>query len=387
MTHILLALIYLAFISLGLPDAVLGSAWPTISQEFNAPLASMGIISIIISAGTILSSLQSDRMTQKLGTGTVTILSIFLTAIALLGFARSNSVLSMCLWAIPYGLGAGSVDAALNNYVAIHYESKHMSWLHCMWGLGATMGPYVMGMALTSGWGFRTAYYVIFGLQILLTTVLLINKSAWSSKSKEDEGGEENRKVLTIKEIVRIKGVPQIMFAFFCFCSIELTTGMWASSYFVLVHGVNLELAATYTSLFYLGITIGRAISGFITMKYNDTQMIRGGELIMCIGMSMVLLSSNTTWAFAGLLIIGLGSAPVYPCIIHSTPANFGVSNSQAITGVQMASAYTGSLLMPSLFGLIAEYISIHLYAIYLLGLLLVMALMYEWLLRKVKKE
>ncbi len=386
MIHLLLALIYLSFISLGLPDALLGSAWPVMSETFHVSIENVGIINLIIAGGTIISSLLSDRMTKKLGVGTITIVSVFVTAIALVGFATSPSFLVLCLWAIPYGLGGGSIDAALNNYVAVHYESRHMSWLHCMWGVGATVGPYIMGTALSYGHGYQGGYYGIFMIQAVLGIVLLFNRKAWKS-SQNDEQAEEikNRKVLSLKEIIRIKGVPQILIAFFCFCSIEQTTGLFASSYLVSNRGVSVELAATYASLFYLGITVGRAISGFFTMKFTDIQMIRGGQAVMFIGMIIVLCSQSSAMALIGILIIGFGSAPVYPCIIHSTPTNFGVVEAQAITGVQMASAYTGSMLTPFVFGFIAKYIGVGVYPIYLLIILICMFIMYEWLLKELK--
>ncbi len=386
MIHLLLALIYLSFISLGLPDALLGSAWPVMSEAFHVSIENVGIINLIIAGGTIISSLLSDRMTKKLGVGTITIVSVFVTAIALVGFATSPSFLVLCLWAIPYGLGGGSIDAALNNYVAVHYESRHMSWLHCMWGVGATVGPYIMGTALSYGHGYQGGYYGIFMIQAVLGIVLLFNRKAWKSSENEQQAEEiKNRKVLSLKDIICIKGVPQILIAFFCFCSIEQTTGLFASSYLVSNRGVSVELAATYASLFYLGITVGRAISGFFTMKFTDIQMIRGGQAVMFIGMIIVLCSQSSAMALIGILIIGFGSAPVYPCIIHSTPTNFGVVEAQAITGVQMASAYTGSMLTPFVFGFIAKYIGVGVYPIYLLIILICMFIMYEWLLKELK--
>lgn len=390
MIQLLITLIYLAFISLGLPDSVLGSAWPTISNEFNAPLSNMGIITMIIAAGTIISSLQSERLLKKLGIHTVCVGSIAFTAIALLGFSFSTSFIMLCLFAIPYGLGAGSIDAALNNYVAINFESKHMSWLHCMWGVGATAGPYIMGFTLTHGGTWNFGYQILFGIQIVLAFVIFVSRPIWNTKAISYASTEEepiSDEVLPLKEVVTVAGVPQIMITFFCFCAIEHTTGFWASSYLVLNHGVTTEIAATYASIFYLGITIGRFICGFIAMKFNDTQMIRCGEIIMLIGTIILLLPFGSTVALIGLITIGLGSAPVFPCIIHSTPANFGVKYSQAVTGIQMASAYTGILIMPAIFGVIANNISIKLYPIYLITILVIMACMYELVLKKVRTK
>lgn len=271
MTHLLLAIIYIAFISLGLPDSLLGSAWPSIYTEFDVPLSYAGIISMIIAFGTIISSLQSDRLTRKLGTGKVTAISVVMTALALFGFSVSHSFAMLCLWAIPYGLGAGSVDASLNNYVALHYESKHMSWLHCMWGLGATLGPYIMGFALTGGNGWNMGYRYIGILQIVLTAVLFFSLPLWKgSKTTFSDSTDTSRKPLSLPEIIRIPGAKEVMLCFFCYCALEQTTGLWASSYLTLYKGILPETAASFASLFFIGITIGRALSGFVTMKLSN---------------------------------------------------------------------------------------------------------------------
>jgi fucose permease len=384
MTHLLLAIIYIAFISLGLPDSLLGSAWPSMYTQFGVPLSYAGIISMIIALGTIVSSLQSDRLTRKLGTGKVTAISVVLTALALLGFSTSHSFVMLCLWAIPYGLGAGSVDASLNNYVALHYESKHMSWLHCMWGLGATLGPYIMGFALTGGNSWNMGYRYIGIMQIVLTAVLFFSLPLWkTSKTPTLDHTDTSRKPLTLAEIIRIPGAKEVMLCFFCYCAIEQTTGLWASSYLTLYKGIAPETAASFASLFFIGITIGRALSGFITMKLSNVQMIRLGQVFIAVGIFTMLLPATQIFSLIGLIIIGLGCAPIYPCIIHSTPAHFGAERSQAIIGVQMASAYVGTCLMPPLFGILANKISVALLPLYLLGVLLIMTIMHELLTRK----
>ena len=387
MFQLLLIIIYLAFISLGLPDALLGSAWPTMYPEFGVPVSYAGILSMIIAAGTVISSLMSDRLTRKFGTGKVTAFSVLMTAAALLGFSFSHSFWLLCLWAIPYGLGAGSVDASLNNYVALHYASRHMSWLHCMWGVGASAGPYIMGFILARGQEWNLGYRCIGLLQVGLTATLLLSLPLWSGRAagKPTEGGEESGAPLTLLQIVRIPGALQIMTAFFGYCALEQTAGLWASSYLVLERGIAAETAAGYASLFFIGITAGRAVSGFLTMKWDDSQMIRLGEGLILAGVLLVALSFDT--ALAGLILIGLGCAPVYPCIIHSTPGHFGADRSQAMIGVQMASAYVGTCLMPPLFGLIANHISISLFPIFLAAILILMAGMYEKMLRARKRE
>lgn len=387
MFHLLLAVIYLSFISLGLPDSLLGSAWPSMYGEFGVSVSYAGIISMIIAGGTIISSLQSDRLTRKLGTGKVTAISVAMTAAALLGFSFSHSFWMLCLWAVPYGLGAGSVDASLNNYVALHYESRHMSWLHCMWGVGASVGPYIMGYAMTGGQGWNAGYRYIAMLQIVLTIILIFSLPLWKNRTNEKTSGETKAKALTLSEVIGISGAKEVMITFFCYCALEQTTGLWASSYLTLHKGISPEKAAGFASMFFIGITIGRAISGFITMKLKDAQMIRLGQGISAMGIIILLLPLGEYVALLGLIMIGLGCAPIYPCIIHSTPAHFGADKSQAIIGVQMASAYVGTLLMPPLFGLIAEHINIKLFPVYLTVVLIFMVVMHEALLREKKVE
>lgn len=400
MTQLLLAIIYLAFISLGLPDSLLGSAWPTMYIQFDVPISYAGIISMIIAGGTIISSLQSDRLTKWLGTGKVTAISVAATAVALFGFSFSHSFWALCLWAIPYGLGAGSVDASLNNYVALHYESRHMSWLHCMWGVGATAGPYIMGIALSMGQGWNMGYRYIGIIQVVLTAVLVFSLPLWKGRKSTTENLQnaemeqllENvsekadttaEKALSLREILKIAGAKEVMLCFFCYCALEQTAGLWASSYLTLHKGVSSEMAAIFASLFYIGITVGRAISGFITMKLNDIQMIRLGQGIIVAGIVAMILPGSNILAMAGLILIGLGCAPIYPCVIHSTPAHFGADKSQAIIGVQMAFAYIGTMLMPPLFGLIARGISVALLPFYLFVILVVMIIMHELLTKK----
>ncbi len=394
MFHLLLAIIYLSFISLGLPDSVLGAAWPTMYQEFGVPVSYAGVISMIISVGTIVSSLQSDRLTRRLGTGKVTAISVGLTAVALFGFSVSHSFIALCLWAVPYGLGAGSVDASLNNYVALHYASRHMSWLHCMWGVGAASGPYIMSFALLGGGTWNSGYRYISIIQIVLTAILFCSLPLWKGRNEAVAGSEAvsksvektesltEDKPLTLREIFSIPGAKEVMIAFFCYCAIESTAGLWASSYLVLHHGVEAQIAAGFASLFYVGITVGRGINGFLTIKFTDTQMIHIGQGIVLAGVLALCLPLGKWVAFAGLILMGLGCAPVYPCIIHSTPAHFGADKSQAIIGVQMASAYTGTCLMPPLFGLIANHVSVALYPAYIGVILVLMVVMYQRLLK-----
>lgn len=375
MVSLLLAIIYMAFISLGLPDSLLGSAWPVMRLELGAPISYAGIISMIIAIGTIISSLLSNRLIHRLGPGLVTAISVGMTAAALFGFSISNSFVLLCLWAVPYGLGAGAVDAALNNYVAIHYSSRHMSWLHAFWGVGVTISPYIMSSCLTGGLGWQAGYRTVSIMQVVLTVILFAALPLWNRSVNESNESEESSSDVPLSKAVKIPGVPFVMLAFFGFCALEVTAGLWASSYLVGARGVDAETAAQFTALFYIGETVGRVANGFITDRFGDRNMIRVGVTLMFVGIAMVLVPINEV-ALIGLVIVGLGAAPVYPCIIHATPSNFGRENSQALVGIQMASAYMGTTLMPPLFGLIAQHISVGLYPFYLLifaGLMLAM--------------
>ena len=378
MFSLLLAIIYLSFISLGLPDSLLGSAWPVMRAELAAPLSFAGVISMIIASGTIVSSLLSERLTRRLGTGLVTAGSVALTAAALFGFSVSPSLAALCLWAVPYGLGAGAIDAALNNYVALHYSSRHMSWLHCFWGVGASISPYIMAAALSRTGQWQLGYRAVSLIQIVLTVLLFLSLPLWRKTAAGEPAGD-NAPLLGLRGAVRIPGVPNILLAFFAYCGAETTAGLWASSYLAGVRGVAPETAAGFASLFYLGITFGRFLNGFVADRLGDRRMIRIGALVMGAGTLLILLPLPSPLpALAGLLIFGLGCAPVYPSIIHATPLNFGAENSQAIIGVQMASAYVGTTFMPPLFGLLANAISLRLFPLFLAALLLLLAGMTE---------
>ena len=383
MVHLLLVIIYLSFISLGLPDALLGAAWPIMSQDFAVPVSYAGGIALIIAVGTVISSLLSDRLTRWLGCGKVTSISVAMTAAAIFGFSVSREYWHLCLWAIPYGLGAGSVDASLNNYVALHYASSHMSWLHCMWGLGASIGPYIMGMALTGGMDWNQGYGIISMIQILLSAVIFMSLPLW--KKREDLPGESGKrtKPLTMKQILSIPGAKEVLVAFFCYCGLEQTCILWGSSYFVLQIGLDEETAASYAALFMAGLTFGRFLNGFLTYKINDTNLIRLGQGIIGLGVLALFLPLGQPAAMAGLTLMGLGCAPIYPCIIHSTPERFGENHSQALIGVQMASAYIGICCMPPLFGILANGIGVWLLPWYTGAILILMAAMCEQLNKK----
>ena len=382
MASLLLPIIYLAFISLGLPDALLGAAWPTMYPQLGAQVSWAGGVSMIISACTILSALASDRLNERLGTGRVTAISVATTAAALFGFSFCHGFWQLCLWAIPYGLGAGSVDAALNNYVALHYKSRHMSWLHCMWGVGASLGPVIMGQAL-AGSGWQGGYRIIGILQVVLTVVLLFSLPLWQTPADAGAGEEFTPEHRTISELLKVPGVPEVMLCFAFYSGVEGIAGMWAASYCTLTRGLDAMTAASWASLFYVGITVGRFFSGFLTMKFNDQQMIRMGQLLNAVGIVLILLPFGNALLPVGLVVAGLGCAPIYPSIIHETPSNFGKNLSMSMTGLQMAAAYTGSTLLSPLFGVLAQNITMKLYPFVLLLMLVLMTVFSEQLHRK----
>ena len=338
---------------------------------------------MIISCGTIISSLCSDWLTRALGAGKVTALSVAMTAAALFGFSVSSAFWMLCLWAIPYGLGAGSVDAALNNYVALHYESRHMSWLHCMWGVGTIISPVLMSLALTGGQGWNGGYRIVALIQVGITAVLVLSLPLWKGCPAAASADGTPARPLTLPQILAIPGAREVMLCFFCYCGLETTEGLWASSYLTLSKGVPADTAAAFAGLFYLGITVGRGFCGFVTLRFNDTQMIRLGQTVLAVGVAALLLPGPQALSLAGLVLVGLGCAPIYPSIIHSTPDHFGADRSQAVIGIQMASAYVGNLVMPPLFGLLANNVAPALFPVYLLALLILMIVMHEQLTRK----
>ena len=424
MFSILLLMIYLAFVSLGLPDALLGSAWPIMYQEFAVPVSYSGTVFMIICGGTILSSLNSEKLNRRFGTGKITAISVFLTAIALFGFSISHSFLMLCLFAIPYGLGAGSVDAALNHYVALHYSSRHMSWLHCMWGLGASVGPYIMGFVLQRGEPWNRGYLIVAIIQFILAIILFCSLSLWkknqeeltenaastakqedsqqnefrqnesqlescSEEAKKQEplpSGVSKQKALSLKEVFAIPGAKESLASFYGYCALEQTVGLWAGSFMVLALGMEEKLAASYVALFYFGITFGRFLSGFFTMKWKDEQMVLGGSAIVFFGIFLLFTPWSKALVLPALILIGLGCAPVYPSVIHSTPYNFGVEHSSALIGAQMASAYVGTLIMPPLFGVLGRSFSMKLFPYYSMFLLLFMVFTYRRMLQVTKK-
>ena len=375
MYSFLLALIYLAFISLGLPDSLLGAGWPVMHTELGVSVSFMGIISMVISGGTIVSSLLSDKLTHKFGTRTVTVASVLLTVAALFGFSFSGSFSMLIIFAVPYGLGAGAIDAALNNYVALHYKAKHMSWLHCFWGVGAIISPFIMSFALKN-LNWNSGYRIVGFIQLAIALLLLVTLPVW--KINKTESTADTKRV-GLTAALKIKGVPFLLIGFFAYCAAEATAMYWASTYFTEVKGISGDRAASFAALFYIGITLGRFASGFITERLGDRRMILLGTGILACGITILLIPVQSYMtAFAAFLVIGFGCAPIYPCIIHSTPANFGAENSGAIIGIQMASAYVGSTFIPPLFGLFGNAVGFSVMPVYLLAFFALMIIMTE---------
>lgn len=375
MISLLLAIIYIAFISLGLPDSLLGSAWPVMQSGLGVPFSFAGIISMIIAGGTIVSSLLSDRLTRKIGVGCVTAFSVLMTAAALFGFSVSSSFAALCLWAVPYGIGAGAVDAALNNYVALHFKTRHMSWLHCFWGIGVSVSPYIMSWFLVRPSGWHGGYRAVSCIQFVLSALLFLSLPLWKKTDAATEKpqvvsmpSESSEKAHSLLSVLNIRGVPLVLISFFSYSALESTAGLWAATYFVQFRMTEPEIAAKFASFFYIGIMAGRFANGFIAEKAGDRMLVRFGSIVAAAGIVLILLPfrSNAP-ALAGLVVAGLGCAPVYPSIIHATPAHFGRENSQAVIGMQMAGAYTGSTFMPPLFGMLAERFSLAAYPFFLL--------------------
>ncbi|MBF4692610.1 MFS transporter [Fusibacter ferrireducens] len=360
-TFILLIVIYLAFISLGLPDALLGVSWPLIRADWALNLDAVGIISIVATFGTISSSLLSGKLIRHFGEGRITFFSGLLTGIALLGYAYAPSYLWLIVLALPLGFGAGSVDTALNHYVSLHFKAHHMNWLHSFWGIGATAGPIIMSNILLRTHSWRSGYTTIAMIQLSLTTVIFLSLPLWKRQASINAQATENdisdeedmRPQVTGFKIIRVRGVPYALLVFIFYCAAEYAMGLWGSSYLVQVRGITFEVAANWVALYYGGITLGRILSGFISFKLNNKQLILSGICMALFGSILLLLNFNNFTVMLSFALIGLGFAPIFPSMIHETPRRFGKHLSQSIIGFQMASAYIGVALLPPLLGVV----------------------------------
>jgi fucose permease len=386
--RILLIIIYAAFISLGLPDSLLGSAWPAMRTELGAPVQTAGWLAMTISVCTIISSLFSNRVITRFKTGKVTAVSVAMTAAALLGFAFAPSLWFLFLMAVPLGLGAGSIDAGLNNYVALHFESSHMNWLHSFWGIGATVGPMIMAYHIAAQNGWRYGYLTIAAIQAVLVTVLFASLKMWKNgadgSSPDDIGGT---KYISNREALRLPNAKLAMLGFIFFSATESTTGLWCSSYLSVYHGFSAADAATVASCFYGGITVGRIVSGFISMKVKSTDLMRWGQLTCAAGALLVILPLPAAFSVIGIVLTGLGTSPVFPAMIHETPNRFGRDVSQAIVGLEMAVAYIGGTVSAPLFGQLASIVGIRLFPYYILACTLIMLSASELLRRRMRQK
>ncbi|UNJ81289.1 MFS transporter (plasmid) [Bacillus sp. CMF21] len=392
MTIFLLVIIYLAFISLGLPDSLLGVAWPVMQSDFGAPLDTAGFLFMTIAGGTIISSLVSGKVINRFGTSKVTVVSVLMTAGALLGFHFAPSIVWLVVCAIPLGLGAGAVDAGLNDYVATHYKAHHMSWLHCFWGVGATLGPIIMAQFISGQSSWRNGYFTIAGIQFVLVIILFLTLPLWNRVTKtstitvNEERVDDHEDAKDVKPL-QIKGVKLALISFLFYCGVESTVGLWGSSFLVNVKELDAALAAQWVSLYYGGITIGRFITGFITFKIRNLTLIRMGQLIALVGAALLFLPLPSTFSLVGFIMIGLGLAPIFPCMLHETPTRFGKKHSQTIMGYQMAVAYTGSTLMPPLLGFIASHSTIGIFPFCIVVFVAAMLLSSEKLNSLLKKQ
>ena len=381
----LLGIIYLATVGLGLQDSLLGSAWPAMYRPLDVPLHYAGIASMILALGPVAASIISARLIKRFGTGIVVGASLVITAAALTGISVSRSFLFLCLFAIPMGLGGGSIDVAVNNYVALHYKSRYMSWLHCFWGVGASLGPIIMSWFLLRTGSWSMGYRSIGAIQFCIAALLFILLPLWAVN--RTDGKPERQSPHDIKKLFSTAGVKEALAAFFCYCAIELTTGIWGASYLVSQRGIPPETAAKWISFYYIGITVGRFISGFISIKLSDRQMIRLGQIVTGCGIVVMVLPFGNALVLPGLFMIGLGCAPVFPSMIHATARNFGKEHSPAIIAMQMGSSYTGTALMPPIFGLLTPHMSFGIFPFFIGAALIIKIAMVEILNRKVDNK
>lgn len=384
MYYILLILIYIAFISLGLPDSVLGAAWPSMFRTFNVPEGSAGIITMLIYSGTMISSIASDRIIRKLGTGYVLVLSVALTAITMFGFSIAGSFTTLCLLALPYGLGGGCVDASLNNYVATHYKSNHMNFLHCFWGIGTIISPLIMGSFIENGGVWTQGYRAIAYFQFILVAVLLFSIPLWKRDNNNNEDQEEKQPV-SFKELIKIPGVKASLTAFFCYCAIETTMGLWTTTYLSTIKGVDLVFATKCGMLFYIGIALGRFLSGIISERLGDIKLIITGTTITILSLLVMIIPGIEGILLYSLIIVaGMGCGPIFPSMVHYSPAICGNNGSQLLIGCQLAMASAGSIIIPALFGIIVNTISISLMPYFCLMFAAILAIMIQRISRRI---
>lgn len=390
MATILLIVIYIDFIGLGIPDSLFGAAWPAIYTEFGLPISYASFVTVIIYGGTVASSLLSAKVINRFGTSKVTAVSTALTAAGLLGFSFSGGLIWLCLFAVPLGLGAGAIDSALNNYIALHYKATHMSFLHCAYGVGVTLSPYLMALALSDNNDWRGGYRIAFFIQIGITAVTLFSLPLWSKIRRintHDEEEDAAPRTLKLTELIKMPSVRAVWLIFFGSCAIEFTCGSWGSTFLVQSKGMSAENAAKIITFYYAGIAIGRFLSGILAAKLPSWRIIRIGQITIITAIVLLMLPLPVYVAAAGLFLVGLGNGPIYPNLIHLTPKNFGRDISQSVMGSQMAAASIGIMVMPPMFGLLAQGISTDIFPYFLLIMFAVMAVSTFFLIKNLKKS
>lgn len=392
MAVLFLTIIYITFISLGLPDALLGVGWPEMYPEFGVPQSFAGIVSMTISLGTIGSSFFSGKLIRRFGTGKLTAFSVLATACTLLGFYAAPHFLWLLLAAVPLGLGAGAVDAGLNDYVARHYQAHHMNWLHSFWGIGALTSPLIMSRVLSQNASWRYGYLIVALIQFALVLVLFLTLPMWRTREPRISVKEEMSDNPTFEEIrffkfIQSKKVRAALYAFFLYIGVEATVGLWSSSYLIHAKGIDGAKAAIAVSSFFGFIMLGRFVSGFVSMRLTNRQLIQLGQVLIVLGGVLLFFAKSYPLLLLGISLIGFGCAPIYPAMLHDTPQRFGKEVAQQMMGVQMAVSYTGSVVLPPLFGFVAPKIGIETLPIFLIVYGICMFLASESLNRKVDRE
>lgn len=370
MATLLLIVIYIAFIGLGVPDSLFGTAWPAIYTDLNLPVSWASIVTIIVSCGTITSSLLSSWLISRFGTGKITAVSTLMTALALLGFSCSDSMLWLCLCAIPLGLGAGSIDTALNNYVALHYKASHMNFLHCFYGIGVSLSPYLMSLALSKG-TWEGGYRAVFWFQLAIAALTALALPLWKKvrHAQNGEEAEETPRVLSFPALMKMPKVRMACLVFIGYCALEYTCGTWGSTFLVNAKGAAADTAARMVTFYYVGLALGRFLSGVLAGRLHSRQLVKIGQTILLAAVVSLFLPLPFAFCSVSLFFIGLGNGPIFPNMLHLTPELFGKDLSQAVIGAEMATSYIGVLLAPALFGLIAQNVTAALFPVYLLVL------------------
>ena len=386
MMTVLLIIIFISFIGVGLPDSILGTAWPSIYREFDLPVSLAGYITATVSACTIISSLLSSKVINRFGTGVVTAVSTILTVVALFGFAFSGNAIFFFVMAIPLGLGAGSIDTALNNFIALHYSATKMNFLHCFYGLGIAASPYIMSYALGNDNNWRKGYILVAVIQSVIALIAILSLPLWKKVERQEKKADNVVKVLKLSDLIKMPAVRLSCYAFFSSCALELTAGSWSSTYFVNTKGVIPDKAAQITMLFYVGLAFGRFLSGVLAKKLSRWQIIGISTGVLFGAIIMFILPVSIMATSIALFFIGLGIGPIFPNLTHLTPENFGRDISQSVMGVQQASAYIGIMIMPWLFGTLAQICSTKIFPCYLFIMFMVYMTTLVMLNRKVKR-